>query len=501
MKEHPEWQAALRRRGIDDLDRVQIDPWPAGSFGVAARGRSADQPVHLLPARATAATTATPGRSRACIAFVDLGAGEVLEVRRPRRRADAHRPGCVPAPTTSDRCATTSSRSRSCSPTAPSFTVDGNLVRWQRWSLRVSASTRTRGSSCTPSATTTVAGCGPILHRASISRDGRALRRPRPDARLEERVRRRRVGPRPHGATRSQLGCDCLGEIRYLDAVLRRRAGTARTTIANADLHPRGGLRDPLEAPRPARRHRPRCGDRAGSSSASIATVGNYEYGFYWYFYLDGTIQLEVKLTGIMSTDGDRAPVSSPTYANVIAPGLAAPHHQHLFCGPARPRRRRAGERGATRSTSRPVPAGADNPWGNAFRPRVTPLASELGRAGATSTPRRSRTWQIVNPRRAATRSASPSPTSSSRRVDPDAARRRRTRASAGGPAFATPQPVGHAVRADERRAAGEFPNQHAGGDGLPAVDRRRPVARRHRRRALVHVRRHPRRRAPRTGR
>ena len=32
-----------------------------------------------------------------------------------------------------------------------------------------------------------------------------------------------------------------------------------------------------------------------------IATVGNYEYGFYWYFYLDGNIQLEVKLTGIMS--------------------------------------------------------------------------------------------------------------------------------------------------------------------------------------------------------
>ena len=32
-----------------------------------------------------------------------------------------------------------------------------------------------------------------------------------------------------------------------------------------------------------------------------IATVGNYEYGFFWYFYLDGNIQLEVKLTGIVS--------------------------------------------------------------------------------------------------------------------------------------------------------------------------------------------------------
>ena len=33
-----------------------------------------------------------------------------------------------------------------------------------------------------------------------------------------------------------------------------------------------------------------------------IHTVGNYEYGFYWYLYLDGTMQLEVKLTGILQT-------------------------------------------------------------------------------------------------------------------------------------------------------------------------------------------------------
>ena len=27
-------------------------------------------------------------------------------------------------------------------------------------------------------------------------------------------------------------------------------------------------------------------------------------YGFFWYFYQDGTIQHEVKLTGILSTNG-----------------------------------------------------------------------------------------------------------------------------------------------------------------------------------------------------
>ena len=32
-KEHPEYVAALAKRGITDLDAVQIDPWPAGVFG------------------------------------------------------------------------------------------------------------------------------------------------------------------------------------------------------------------------------------------------------------------------------------------------------------------------------------------------------------------------------------------------------------------------------------------------------------------------------------
>jgi Cu2+-containing amine oxidase len=38
---------------------------------------------------------------------------------------------------------------------------------------------------------------------------------------------------------------------------------------------------------------------------SSIATVGNYEYGFFWYLYQDGSIELQIKMTGIVSTGGD----------------------------------------------------------------------------------------------------------------------------------------------------------------------------------------------------
>ena len=47
-----------------------------------------------------------------------------------------------------------------------------------------------------------------------------------------------------------------------------------------------------------------------------IATFANYEYGFYWYLYQDGTIEHEVKLTGIMIT-GCLPPGETPTYGSL----------------------------------------------------------------------------------------------------------------------------------------------------------------------------------------
>ena len=84
-------------------------------------------------------------------------------------------------------------------------------------------------------------------------RDGGALRRSRPDARLEERLRRRRVGPRADG----ELAHRGL-RLPRRDPLLRRGARQrARRALHDRErhLHARGGLRDPLEAPRSARRH------------------------------------------------------------------------------------------------------------------------------------------------------------------------------------------------------------------------------------------------------
>ena len=60
-----------------------------------------------------------------------------------------------------------------------------------------------------------------------------------------------------------------------------------------------------------------------------FTTVGNYDYGFYWYLYLDGTIEFEAKATGVVFTSS--VPDGPTDFASEIAPGLGAPFHQHLF--------------------------------------------------------------------------------------------------------------------------------------------------------------------------
>ena len=97
-----------------------------------------------------------------------------------------------------------------------------------------------------------------------------------------------------------ELGCDCLGEIAYLDATVTDDTGQPRT-IANAiciheeDFGILWKHTDIFNGSAQSRRQR-------RLVVSYFTTVGNYDYGFYWYFYLDGTIELEVKATGVLFT-------------------------------------------------------------------------------------------------------------------------------------------------------------------------------------------------------
>ena len=370
VQDHPDWQAALRRRGIEDSTQVQIDPWPAGSFGVAhEEGRRISRCIAYWRESPSDNGYARP--IEGLIAFFDQGAGKVLEV------VDL---GVVPMPTDKGSYFPADvgpmrddlERLEIVQPDGPSFHVDGNLVQWQRWSFRVGFD---------PYEGLVLHTVGyhegdrvrPVLHRASVCE--MVVPYGDPGA-MHGWKNAFDAGEWGLGrmANSLKLGCDCLGAIQYFDAVLATEQGEPYTVEHAICVHEedygilwkhvdqRGGTDEVRRSRRLV--------------VSFVATVGNYEYGFYWYLYLDGNIQLEVKLTGIVSTMAI-TPGEQPEFANVIAPGLAAAHHQHLFSA-----RLDVDVDGATNSVfeveAEPVPAGPDNPWGNAFAQKSTLLDYEL---------------------------------------------------------------------------------------------------------------------------
>ena len=62
-----------------------------------------------------------------------------------------------------------------------------------------------------------------------------------------------------------------------------------------------------------------------------ICTIANYEYGFYYHFYLDGKIEVDVKLTGVVSTGTLSYEIGSRKYGINLGGCLYAPVHQHFF--------------------------------------------------------------------------------------------------------------------------------------------------------------------------
>ena len=107
-----------------------------------------------------------------------------------------------------------------------------------------------------------------------------------------------------------------------------------------------------------------------------IATVGNYEYGFYWYFYQDGSIQCEVKLTGIMNTTGPAAR-ARPRPTAPRSPAAQRAVSTSTSSTPASTWTSTAPSNSVYEVNTVGAPPGPDNPHGNAFFAEATLLLDE----------------------------------------------------------------------------------------------------------------------------
>jgi primary-amine oxidase len=468
VKNDPRWQAAMRERGIDDLELVQLDPWPPGTFGFDHEaGRRLTRVISYL--RETPDDNGYARPIEGVIVDVDLGTGEIVHfedhgvVPLPPERGSYYPEDVGPARTDLAPIQITQ-------PDGPSFEVDGNLVRWQRWQVRVSLNQLEGLVLHDVAYDDPAAGrVRPILHRAALSEMVVPYGSTSPAQRWKNAFDAGEWGL-GRFVNALELGCDCLGEIHYFDAVRSTEQGDADLVSNAICMHEEDysilWKHQDLHSFRTEVRRQRRL------VISAIYTVGNYEYGFYWYFYLDGSIQLEVKLTGIVQTQAV-APGTDPGNANLIAPGLAAPHHQHLFCVRLDPSVDGPDNR-LVEVDVEPMEPGDDNEWANGFR-SVSRVLDRERAARRDVDSARSRTWRITNPS-STNRLGQPvqyklvpgaTPTML---AHPDSAVGRRA-------AFARHNLWVTPYDPEQRRAAGEHPSQSSGDDGLGVwTEQDRPV-------------------------
>lgn len=453
-----EFQAALKKHyGLDDMSLVMVDIWSSGYYGSEEdRTQRLARPLCFVRSDPTDNGYVRPIEGLRPV--VDLNTMQVLRVEEY-----GHWP--LPPGECNYAAARVPNQRRDVKPIeivqpeGPSFEVQGYQVRWQNWNFVIGFNAR-EGLTLHHLRYDDQGRSRSVLYRASLTEMVVPYGDPGPTQRRKNAFD---VGEYGMGmcANSLQLGCDCLGLIRYFDAHLCTSRGEPLTIKNAICMHEEdfGVLwkhtdRRLPDAPEVRRSRR--------LVVSSFSTVENYEYGFFWYLYPDGNIQFEVKLTGILSL-GAFPPGEKPKYGNLVAPQLYAPNHQHFF------NVRLDFDLDGMANTVYRLDAVAEeldenNPFENAFYAQATKLRTEQQARGHLNL-ETCRTWRIVNER---------SPNSVGEPAGykffpgdnafPLASKNAWWRKRAGfveSHVWVTP------YSDEEKYGAGDFPNQSQGGDGL----------------------------------
>jgi primary-amine oxidase len=464
-----EFKAALEKHyGVTDTSLVMVDIWSAGNYGSEEeRTRRLTRPLCFLRRDPTDNGYARPIEGIRPV--VDLNLMKVIRVEEYGKWPLPPNPGNysvenITHPRTGIKPLVIAQ------PDGPSFTLEGNHIAWQNWDFVIGFNAR-EGLTIHHVRYADKGRKRPVLYRGSLTEMVVPYGDPRPT-----QVRKNAFDVGEYGmgmcANSLRMGCDCVGYIQYLDAHLCDSRGR-EFTIPNAIcIHEEDyGIlwkhtdRRLPNAPEVRRSRR--------LVVSSISTVENYEYGFFWYFYQDGNIQFEIKLTGILSLGAVREG-EAPIHGVIVAPLLYAPNHQHFFN-----MRLDFGIDGMKNTVQQldvvADPLDESNPYENAFHLQAIDLKTEK-QAMAHLNLETGRTWKIINP---SVRNAMGVPVgykflpgdNAFPFASPNAWWRRRA-GFVNHHIWVTP------YQEDEKYAAGDYPNQSNGGDGLVKwTEADRPVA------------------------
>ena len=387
-KANKDYQEALEKRGITDLELIQIDPWPAGGIvhETIEPGHRAFKTISFLKENKSDNAYAKP--INGIISHVDLTLKKVTCV-------EDH--GVVELPKAHGRYdADSQSELRDepkkidiTQPEGPGYIIEGNLISWEGWELRASVNPDE----------------GPVLHQVSLN--GRSILH---RAALSDMVVPYGTADPMHSwkavhdgteygfgslVNSLTLGCDCLGEIHYLDANMLMFDGSVNTIENAICIHEEDyGIQWKHTDTNMMGANEVRRSRRLVISS--IATIGNYDYGLFWYLYLDGTVQCEVKLTGIVGISSYDESIHRDDQDFRISDELVSPIHQHLFCIRL-DWDLENGDNQLFETNIETLPVSKENPNGMQLSAVSTHLKKE-SEAKRDISPASSRVWKIVNP-------------------------------------------------------------------------------------------------------
>jgi len=383
VKADPRFQETLRRRGIADPSRVTILAQLAEGQPLTVRG--GDRFVDAFAFRNDAAPPA-------------IGIGRLrMEVNLTRGVLSVYQDGGPAPPSAAGEPASPYGGGRTgiaplevVQRAGAGFQLIGSEIRWQGWRIHFGVHPR-RGLELFDVAYEDAGRLRPVLYRASLSE----VIAPYGDPGFTSWY------PRDEG----DYG---LGNYSRTSAVPHADA-PANAAFASAFMpDDRGGA---VEVPRAVAVYERDGGVlwRHGLHSrrsrqlvvSALATVDNYDYVFNWIFGQDGSLEVQVQLTGIMNVNPTPRQLDSVgvhdthgSTGHLVAPGVNAPNHQHFFSyrldldvdGP---------ENRVLELDTEPVPRGADNPRGEwfAMRERVLGSEQEARRSLSLATSRR---WKVA---------------------------------------------------------------------------------------------------------
>lgn len=475
VKESPEWIEAMKRRGITDLDTVFCAGPTPGYFGTQEEEGRRLQRVICWDSRGTFNQDARPitglvvvwdADEQKVIRVIDTGAIPVSRAQADYDEESVGKLREVTNPISLEQ------------PLGPGFRVKGHEVEWQKWKFHFRMDARV-GAVVSQVRYADGEKARSILYQGNLSEIFVPYMDPSEGWyhwTFMDAGEYFMVGDGlPTGL---EPGADCPSNATFFDAVFSsqratpvrlQRAACLFESYAGDFAWRHMGAGNLIES-RPQRNLILRW----------MATIGNYDYAFDWVFQQDGSIKVVAAATGIDNVKGVRSRTAAEdkdgkdgAYGRFIAENIVAPNHDHFFSfrldldvdGPSNSLVR-------DRLVQKRLPA--DHP-----RKSLWVVDEEIAKTEHQGQlhmmMEKPEVWRVINPNvigplgypvsyeiKAGHNAVS--------LLTPDDFPRRRA-GFVDHHLWVTPQ------RDNERFAAGDFPTQSKGGDGLPAWTKaNRPV-------------------------